>query len=236
MSDQFYQLFLGDCRDIVPGLNALFKIPSFDAMIADPPYGIGYESHHNTNTTDPEGWGKWRKDANFDPIPGDKEGLDESYNFLLDLAPRMAMCGGNYYTHMLPPSKGWVVWDKLDGLQPSHHSDIEMIWTNADRPAKLFRFLWRGIIRKGAANITNSPKLHPNQKPIELFYFLFRYLGLEKDAIVIDPFAGSGSLGEACLRSGLSYVGVEKLEHYYSIAMDRLSAVYDEINLERRIC
>ena len=44
-------------------------------------------------------------------------------------------------------------------------------------------------------------------------------------ASVLDPFMGGGSVGEACIRTGRSYVGMELSREYYDISHNRLTAV-----------
>jgi len=38
----------------------------------------------------------------------------------------------------------------------------------------------------------------------------------------LDPFAGSGSTGVACIRTGRRFIGIEKSAEYFQIAKDRL--------------
>jgi hypothetical protein len=47
-------LYLGDCREILP------LLPKVDAVVTDPPYGIGYVNHSKHSGG---GWAKGRDDA-----------------------------------------------------------------------------------------------------------------------------------------------------------------------------
>jgi site-specific DNA-methyltransferase (adenine-specific) len=203
----------GDCLAVLPTLDA----GSIDAIVTDPPWGIGYRSGHNSSRRG--GWARWVKDENFAPIAGDDAPFDPSpwLGF-----PRVALIGANCFAGRLPDSRGWVVWDKLDGLAPASGSDCELIWTNADKPARLFRHLWRGLIRKGPENVVNGAKLHPHQKPVALMQFLLDYLEVPAGGLVLDPFAGSGSTLVACIKSGRRAVGIEIDERYIPIINRRL--------------
>ena len=64
-------------------------------------------------------------------------------------------------------------------------------------------------------------KLHPAQKPVALLAWTLQTCGLT-DGLVIDPFMGSGSLGVACHRAGLRYLGVEIDPEHYATAKARL--------------
>ena len=67
-------------------------------------------------------------------------------------------------------------------------------------------------------------KLHPTQKPVTALEPLVEAFSLPGE-IVLDPFMGSGSTGEAALRNGRSFLGIELDENYCAIAEERLSRV-----------
>jgi DNA modification methylase len=81
--------------------------------------------------------------------------------------------------------------------------------------------MWRGLVREGEENVSNGAKLHPAQKPVALLSWTLQMCGLT-DGLVIDPFMGSGSLGVACHRAGLRYLGVEIDPDHYATAKARL--------------
>jgi len=95
-------LYLGDCRDILPTL------PRVDAVITDPPYGIGQD-------------GGAQRTRGSKRTNGEKMGWDierPSYEvFLAMLAAGKVhvIWGGNYFADMLPPSMGWLYWEKRMG-------------------------------------------------------------------------------------------------------------------------
>ena len=43
------------------------------------------------------------------------------------------------------------------------------------------------------------------------------------EAVVLDPFMGSGSTGVACMQTGHGFVGIEKEKEYFDIAKNRIS-------------
>jgi len=65
-------------------------------------------------------------------------------------------------------------------------------------------------------------KLHPTQKPVELIEFLIKIHTKEND-IVLDNTMGSGTTGVACKKTGRHFIGIEKDENYYNIAVRRVS-------------
>jgi site-specific DNA-methyltransferase (adenine-specific) len=70
--------------------------------------------------------------------------------------------------------------------------------------------------------ITNSKRLHPTQKPVELLeYFIETYTN--PNDTVLDFTMGSGSTGVACLQTNRNFIGIELEEKYYNIAKERCS-------------
>lgn len=79
------------------------------------------------------------------------------------------------FAPFLPQARCWIVWDKNDGKTPSNQADCELAWTDFDAVSRVFRHLWRGMMRSGEENITHGPKLHPHQKPLALCRFIIEY-------------------------------------------------------------
>jgi site-specific DNA-methyltransferase (adenine-specific) len=64
-------------------------------------------------------------------------------------------------------------------------------------------------------------KIHPTQKPTELMEWLIRTYTNEGET-VLDNVAGSGTTAIACINTGRNYICIEKDEHYYQVAKDRI--------------
>jgi len=116
--------------------------------------------------------------------------------------------GGNYFR--LPPSRGWIVWDKKnDGRD---FAEAELAWTNVDGVVRVFR--------KRPQNMDGG-KVHPTQKPVSLMEWVLLKFTKKGDTI-LDPFMGSGSTGVACVRTGRNFIGIEKDPEYFAIAEKRI--------------
>jgi site-specific DNA-methyltransferase (adenine-specific) len=205
-------LRLGDALDFIDQMPDGY-------LITDPPYGISYKSNHNTGSVR-DAFTQHKRASNFAPIAGDDRPFDPSP--WLGRFKTCAFFGANYFADRLPASRCWIVWDKLAGKTRSQQADCELIWANADKPARVYTHLWRGMIRAGEENLTNGPKLHPHQKPVALIRWLLDYLEVPADAWVIDPYMGSGSIGEACRQTGRNYYGVEISPEHFAVAQSRL--------------
>ncbi len=63
--------------------------------------------------------------------------------------------------------------------------------------------------------------LHPTQKPLSMMEFLVKTYSNEED-VVLDPTCGSGTVCLAAKNLNRKYIGIEKNESYYNVAMERL--------------
>lgn len=182
------RLILGDSREVLPFL------PQSDAIVTDPPYGIGITKSNRLAVSRGLGGKSW------DDEPADMTAL-------LALGCQMIVWGGNYFD--LPPCRGPLVWDKNNAGRD--FADFEMAWTNLDMVAR--RIVYRPMNMDGG-------KLHPTQKPIAVMEWC---LGFLPDALtILDPFCGSGSTLVACQRMGKQGTGIERDPDYFDIACRRV--------------
>jgi DNA modification methylase len=194
-------LILGDCREILP------LLPKVDAVVTDPPFGLADKWQG--------GGGKGRSSWAFNPneaMAWDRE-APAVVASLADYAAEVVIWGGNYFH--LPPSRGWFVWDKK---QPDTFTtgQCELAWTNMDRTIRAFR-----LAQCEQAN--EGPKFHPTQKPLSLMLWTLKWLSGET---IIDPFAGSGTTGVACVKLGRKFIGIEIEPKYFDIACKRIEQAY----------
>ena len=62
---------------------------------------------------------------------------------------------------------------------------------------------------------------HPTPKPIPLMEHLVKLFSKEND-IVLDCFMGSGSTGVACVNTNRNFIGIEREQIYFDIALERI--------------
>lgn len=133
--------------------------------------------------------------------------------------------------------KAWVragVWDKINpspqltGDRPGQavegiaimHAPGNKRWNGGGDAA-----IWRCAPDRGA----DRPE-HPTPKPVPLMLELVEDF-TDPDEIVLDPFAGSGTTGVACLRLGRRFIGIEKDAKYAAVARERLAAESQGLSL-----
>ena len=71
---------------------------------------------------------------------------------------------------------------------------------------------------------------HPTQKPLGLIERLVMSLA-RPDAVVLDPFMGSGTTGVACAKLGRRFIGCEINPTYFDLACRRIEAAQREPDL-----
>lgn len=211
-------IYHGDCLEVMPLLSKV------DLVLTDPQYGIGFNVNAKRSRKSGLDFGRNNgKEVKRDPDWSALQNRDKTpFNPVPFLEFEEAILwGANNYCHLLPASRGWLVWDKLGDKQPCCFGDCELAWTSFDMSIRIWRQLWRGLVREGEDNVANGPKLHPCQKPAELMRWC---LGFSKTTgIVLDPFMGSGTTLRAAKDLGRRAIGIELEEKYCEIAAQRLS-------------
>lgn len=195
-------LHLGDCRDVLPTLARA------DAVVTDPPYGIGMAARGTIGTAKAAPVRDYGK-ADWDDEPPSPDTISA----LRKAAQWQIIFGGNFFD--LPPSSCWLVWDKLNSAD---FADCELAWTNLPKAVRRLQLLWNGMIR--AAGEPRGD--HPTQKPIGLMKWAIRQLPDDAKTI-LDPFMGSGTTGVAAVQLGRRFVGIERVEAYFDISRRRIS-------------
>jgi site-specific DNA-methyltransferase (adenine-specific) len=138
------RLILGDCREIVGGLE-------YDAICTDPPYGIGITKSNRLSTS--RGFG--------DDEDWDNEPADMAWAAACGLPA--IIWGGNYFD--LPPTRAPLVWDKNNAGRD--FADFEMAWTNIDMVAR--RFVMRPMNMDGGKLHPTQKPLPLLKKLISIF-------------------------------------------------------------------
>jgi site-specific DNA-methyltransferase (adenine-specific) len=201
-ADNAVTIYHGDCREILPSLAGV------GAIVSDPPYGIAYQGGQGGNLIHSA---RARKS---EPVNGDAEPFDPSP--FLTFA-YVALFGAQHYPSRLPDGGTFHVWDKRGDYKPVHTADFDTVWINRKEPGRILRCVWRGICREVEHD---QAILHPTQKPLRVMEWV---LGMfPADALVLDPFMGSGTTLRAAKNLGRRAIGIEIEERYCEIAARRM--------------
>jgi len=192
--------FNADNLEIMRG----FKDNEFDLAIVDPPYGIDIE----TSGT----YFKQFKTKGWDnAIPS-----NEYFEQLKRISKNQIIWGGNYFLEYLGSTKCFLIWDKMIGEGMSF-ADGEMAWTSFKKPTRIKKLLSR----------SENGKIHPTQKPIDLYDWIIKKYAEPNDKI-LDTHLGSGSIAIAIEKANrldkmnLQFVGIEIDKEYYEAALNRI--------------
>ena len=199
-------LYCGDCMEVLPTLDKV------DAVITDPPYGIGADkaNAHSSIRDDPS----WR-DTGWD----NHRPSDSLLRVLPGLAGTVAIWGGNYFADCLPPSSGWLIWRKPEAETGFSLADAEMCWTSKPFAARM-----KTIPRRDG-------NLHPTQKPGAVMSWTMTHLKVPEYGTVLAPVMGSGPTGVACINLDRKFIGIEIDPHYFDIACERIHRAQQQLKL-----
>jgi len=191
----------------------------FDLAVVDPPYGIGMNG--NTHVDGKSGKAKtFHNKHHHISKEWDNERPDKSYfGNLLRVSKNQIIWGGNYFADLLKPTKGWIFWDKkITNSNNMNFSDGELAWTSFDCILRKFIYDWIGF------GYLNNPqkekKIHPTQKPVKLYEWIFKNYA-EEGQKILDTHLGSGSSRIAAYNYKMDFTGYEIDKDYFDAAEKR---------------
>ncbi len=202
--DKHATIYHGDCRVILPTLGPV------DAIVTDPPYGIGEAAGKNSSRVNAAAPKDYGNDAWDDkPPPAWVFGMIQEYSRY------QIIFGGNYFA--LPRSSCWLVWDKDN---TGDFADCELAWTNLKKAVRLLKYRWNGMLQEPGR--PKEFREHPTQKPVQVMTWALSHLPAPAQTIC-DPFMGSGTTLRAAKDLGLKSIGIETEEKYCEVAAKRLA-------------
>ncbi len=204
--EQFGDIKLHNCDC----MELMAKTPDkyYSLALVDPPYGLPKDAVH--------GRGKLKNRAiNTMNMKWDVAPNDDYFRELFRISKNQIIWGGNYFT--LPPSRCILCWDKCQPWE--NFSQIELAWTSFNYPAQIFKFDNR-----------TGDKIHPTQKPVQLYKWILQKYAKEGDKI-LDTHFGSLSIGVACHDLHFDLTACELDKEYYESAKKRLIWHQKQLNL-----
>ena len=187
-------------------LMARYEDNHFDLAIVDPPYGLGNKTvgSDKVDLTNRNSQQKFTRHKWDDNIP-----LDNYFDELFRVSKRQIIWGGNYFPYIWKNGcRGLITWDKMVYIPTM--SQIEYAWYSEDKLPKLIKI-----------NNTDINRLHPTQKPVQLYNWLLDTYA-EEGHKILDTHLGSGSIALACHNRGYDLTACELDPVYYEKALKRL--------------
>lgn len=225
------EVYLGDCREVLPSIRA-------DHVIGDPPYEK--EAHRKDRCV-------MRRDGlvagalSFDAIATDER---------LEVA-RLSAAACDGWMIFFCQAEGVAPWRDAIELAGAKYK-APMVWIkpdgmpqfNGQGPGMGFESMvcawagkghsrWNGGGRHGVFVFPKGEgvaAVHETQKPLRLMTQLINLFTMPGE-LVLDPFMGSATTGVACLRAGRRFIGIEKDERYFEVALKRMKDALDQPDL-----
>jgi DNA modification methylase len=219
-----HRLLCGDSTDS-DAVARLMNGEKADMVFTDPPYGISIVGNNGKVGGDNKA-----KNGVYSKVIADEttDTAKEFYNTCISLGmENFIIWGGNYFTDFLPPSMCWIVWDKEN---TGNFADVELAWTSFDKAAKLYKWQWNGMIRKGDKKIEGKTRVHPTQKPVGLFGDIFNDFEF---TTCFDAFLGSGSTMVAAHQLKRKCYGMELEPKYCQVIIDRMRKLDSTLIIKR---
>ena len=194
---------------------------SIDLVLTDPPYAINLTPQRKTSKFKDT---KVINDDNLDWLP---TFVDEIYRVSKNIV--CVFCGWqkiDVFKQALEKRftiKNILVWNKdWFGMGNNYRPNYELcilacktnFTTKSNNKSNILTY----------RRIAPQKLKHSCEKPIPLLIDLISELSNEND-LVFDPFMGSGSTGEACMRTNRKFLGVELDENYYNTSKIRLNSI-----------
>ena len=186
----------------------------FDLAIVDPPYGINASEMTMGSGTNK----KWSKGKGWDcNVP-----KEQYWQSLFRVSKNQIVFGGNYFN--LPLVRGWIFWDKgING--DSSFADGELAWTSFDKVLRKANVRYKGFL-----GMDKDVRMHPTQKPVDLYKWLLHNYAKQGDKI-LDTHLGSMSIAIACHDYGYHLTGCELDADYFADGVKRVNSHIKQLSL-----
>lgn len=199
-----HRLMCGDSNN-TDAINSLLSGAMPNAVITDPPYGIGIDGQKRSISSNPQHNRKYHEKKGWD-----SERPDQSiFSYIISLNVPAVIWGGNYFADLLPATRGWIYWSK--GQNGLTMSDGELAWTTEDKPLR------SETVNRGAL----KGSVHPTQKPAKIIEFSADYLSVPEKGAVLDLFSGSGTLAIVCEKTNRRSFMMERDPGYCDATIKR---------------
>ena len=205
-----------------------------DHIITDPPYNISKENNFQTmNNRTGVDFGQWDR-GDFDLyswIPKYSKLLNNNGSMII-------FCSYRYISYLIDVLenqanmivKDILIWQKSNpmprNIQRRYVQDLQFaIWAVKKDSKWIFNKPQDKPYLRSIFNyplVSGKQKLgHPTQKSLKLMQEIIS-IHTNAGEIILDPFMGSGTTGEASLNLNRDFIGIEKDQDYFEIAIKRL--------------
>lgn len=207
-------------------MDIMNKYPDkyFELAIVDPPYGIGEDGSKNHTRS------KLATSKNYKTYAGNDLSAPDSEYFkeLFRISKNQIIWGCNHFIENIPTKNAscWIVWDKDNG--ENDFADCELAWTSFGTSVRKFKWKWHGMLQQNMK--CKQVRIHPNEKPVNLYKWLLNKYAKQGDKI-LDTHFGSLSIGIACHDLRFELTAIELDKEYYEAGKQRLKTHQQQLTL-----
>lgn len=232
-------LYHGDALKVLPSLEPV------DLICCDPPYKLTTGGGHPTTP------GARRMQGCFAENAYNNNGniVDCDIDWTDFMAPCFAVLKDPGHAYFMTNNRhiancenaataagfhlhNWLVWDKITATPNRWYmKNLEFCgFFSKGNAFYINDFSAKQLIRCPQVDVsglfTESGDDHPTEKPVAL---MRHYIDNSSQIgqIVLDPFAGSGSTGVAAIQAGRKFIGIEKDEKFFNMAVQRITAAVE---------
>jgi site-specific DNA-methyltransferase (adenine-specific) len=190
-------------------LMARYPDKYFDLAIVDPPYGILESGGQKGGISN-----KFKNRAYINGIieKWDKKPTKEYFNELFRVSINQIVWGANNF--IMPTSEYFLIWNKKQTVDNFASAEYAWVSMGLKTPAKIFDY--------GIHKHNHTDKIHPTQKPIDLYKFILDKYAKPGDKI-LDTHLGSGSIAIACHDYKFDLTACELDKEYFDKAIQRIN-------------
>lgn len=199
------KLFNADCMEVMKQYEDNY----FDIAIVDPPYGI---ARFGSRVEDRSSRIIDSKINDWDIAPP-----PEYFEELSRVSKDQIIWGANNFT--LPKTEYFCIWDKQQTVDNFATAEYAWISMGIGKPAKIFKY---SIHKTMADRKSEGGKIHPTQKPVKLYDWIYANYA-EEGQKILDSHLGSGSNAISAHYAKMAeFVGCELDEDYFKASCKRI--------------
>lgn len=224
--------YLGDCKDILPNILEEYKYRKI-IIVSDPPFNIGYKYNSYKDNLKEKDYLSFMSSIFKNTPSVIIHYLEMLYKIAFEMGKSPMRVVSWVYNPNTPRQHRDIAFFDI---KPNFRQIIQPYKNLNDKRIK--ERMARGIL--GGAlydwwnvdqvkNVSKNKTIHPCQMPLKVMKNIIGIL--PKDALIIDPFAGSGQTGVACKNLGVDFIGIEIDESYFNLMNSEIDKASDGLIL-----
>ena len=222
-----WEVIHGDCLDVLRSMPDA----SVDAVVTDPPYGVGLKSQTTKHTVRLGGYATYSDDETT-TIALVKEAISQCRR----IAKCVLVTPGTRILQHYPQA------DDIGTVFMPNGAGRGRWGFNGNNPIIYYGrcpYLAKGLgARPNSVSATHWNRRkdaeHPCEKPEQWMVWMVKRATVSAGLTVLDPFCGSGTTGVACMKTGRNFIGIELDAGYCEIARRRIAEAANHLYSEAK--